>query len=86
MNSYHTLKKSSDPDTDDSYIYCCVQIPYKLEGRRTGDLADVYCDPSLAANELKWKAEFGLEQMCADMWNWQSSNPNGYKQTTKNGV
>lgn len=51
----------------------------KFAPRRAGDLPSCYSDPSLAENELGWKAEFGIEKMCADSWNWQSKNPNGYK-------
>ena len=38
----------------------------------------VYADPSLAARELGWKAELGIEQMCADSWRWIEANPNGF--------
>ena len=42
------------------------------------DLATVICNPDKAKNELKWSAKKGLEEMCVDSWNWQSSNPNGF--------
>jgi UDP-glucose 4-epimerase len=29
--------------------------------------------------ELGWKAEYGIEEMCRDSWNWQSKNPDGYR-------
>lgn len=45
---------------------------------RLGDLASIYCDPTLAHKNLGWKAEFGVDEMCRDMWNWQTKNPNGY--------
>ncbi|KAK6106580.1 UDP-glucose 4-epimerase GalE [Brugia pahangi] len=45
---------------------------------RTGDVACIYCDPLLAAQKLGWKCEYGLEEMCLDLWNWQVKNPNGY--------
>ena len=32
-----------------------------------------------AEKELGWKAEFGIEEMCRDSWNWQKKNPNGYE-------
>jgi UDP-glucose 4-epimerase len=48
-------------------------IPYKVVGRRHGDVAAYYADPSLAESELGWRAERNLEQMCADSWRWQSS-------------
>ncbi len=55
-----------------------VKINYKIVERRPGDIATCYSDPSKAYNELQWKAERGLEQMCADSWRWQSTNPTGY--------
>jgi len=54
------------------------EIPYKIVGRRPGDVATCYADPSFAEKNLGWKAEKGLEEMCADAWRWQSANPNGY--------
>ena len=36
-------------------------------------------DPKLAREELKWSAKRGLDEMCEDVWRWQSNNPNGYK-------
>ena len=54
------------------------KVPYEVVGRRAGDIAACYADPAKANRELKWQAKFGIEQMCADSWNWQSKNPNGY--------
>ncbi len=53
-------------------------IPYRIVGRRPGDIAEVYADPSLAAKELGWRAEHGIEAMVQDAWRFQSQNPNGY--------
>jgi len=53
-------------------------IPYKIVGRRPGDIAECYADPSLAEAELNWEAELGIKEMCADAWRWQSNNPDGY--------
>lgn len=53
-------------------------IPYEFVNRRDGDLPEFYADPAKAEKELGWKAEKNLDQMCADTWNWQSKNPNGY--------
>ncbi|MCI5192142.1 MAG: UDP-glucose 4-epimerase GalE [Candidatus Electrothrix sp. AU1_5] len=53
-------------------------VPYTITPRRHGDIAQCFADPSLAAQELGWKAERGLDAMCADTWHWQSKNPNGY--------
>jgi UDP-glucose 4-epimerase len=27
---------------------------------------------------IGWRAEFGIERMCADHWRWQSTNPQGF--------
>jgi UDP-glucose 4-epimerase len=54
-------------------------IPYRITGRRSGDIASAYADPSLAKKELGWSAVRGLDEMCADSWKWQSNNPNGYE-------
>lgn len=53
-------------------------IPYQVTHRRPGDVARCYADPSKAERELGWKATHTLEQMCADSWRWQRSNPQGY--------
>ncbi len=53
-------------------------IPYVVTGRRAGDVAEIYADVSYAARVLGWKAEYGIERMCADTWRWQSRNPDGY--------
>jgi UDP-glucose 4-epimerase len=54
------------------------QVPYQIVGRRAGDIAACYADPSKALNDFGWKAEKGLQEMCEDTWRWQSSNPNGF--------
>ena len=55
-----------------------VKINYKIVDRRPGDVAVCYSDPTKAYEELGWKAERGIDEMCADSWRWQSQNPNGY--------
>ncbi|MBW1893442.1 MAG: UDP-glucose 4-epimerase GalE [Deltaproteobacteria bacterium] len=55
------------------------KVPYRVIERRPGDIASCYADPSLALKELNWSAEFGIEDMCRDSWNWQSSNPDGFE-------
>ena len=55
-----------------------VKIPYEIKARRPGDIATCYSDASKAEKELGWKAEYGIKEMCADSWRWQSQNPNGY--------
>lgn len=58
---------------------CGHDIPYVIKERRPGDIATCYSDASLAKKELGWEAEYGIEEMCADSWNWQKQNPNGYE-------
>ena len=57
---------------------CGRKIPYEIKPRRAGDIATCYCDPSKAKRELGWEAEYGIDEMCADSWKWQTQNPNGY--------
>ena len=57
---------------------CGKKLPYVIEARRPGDIAECYADPSKAKRELGWVAEYGIEEMCADSWNWQKNNPDGY--------
>ena len=54
-------------------------VPYKVAARRPGDIASCYADPTQALNLLGWKAQRGLEAMCADGWRWQSANPQGFQ-------
>ncbi len=54
-------------------------IPYVIAPRRAGDIAACYSDPAKAEAELGWKAEYGIEDMCRDSWNWQRKNPNGFE-------
>ena len=54
------------------------KIEYKISERRPGDIATCYADASKAYEELGWKAQRGLLEMCEDSWRWQSMNPNGY--------
>jgi len=54
------------------------KVPYEIGGRRAGDIATCYADPSLARKELDWTAIRGIETMTADAWRWQKNNPDGY--------
>ena len=55
-----------------------VKVPYSIKPRRPGDIATCYSDPSKAWKELGWKAQYGIEEMCRDSWNWQRNNPEGF--------
>ena len=56
-----------------------VNVPYRIVGRRPGDVATCYANPSKAQRLLGWKARRNLEDMCRDAWNWQKNNPSGYR-------
>ncbi|HFR3774353.1 TPA: UDP-glucose 4-epimerase GalE [Streptococcus suis] len=56
-----------------------VPVPYKIVDRRPGDVATCYANADKALEELNWKTEKTIEDMCRDTWNWQSKNPNGYQ-------
>ncbi|MBR5967413.1 MAG: UDP-glucose 4-epimerase GalE [Lachnospiraceae bacterium] len=56
-----------------------VKVPYVITARRPGDIDACYSDATRAKNELGWTAQYGIEDMCRDAWNWQSKNPNGFE-------
>ena len=55
-----------------------VNIPYEINARRPGDIAECYADPTKAKEKLGWVAEKNLCDMCRDSWRWQKNNPHGY--------
>lgn len=59
---------------------CGKTLPYKICERRPGDIAACYACPDKAEKELGWVAKFGIEEMCASQWKWQSGNPKGYEE------
>ncbi|MDD6564753.1 MAG: UDP-glucose 4-epimerase GalE [Clostridiales bacterium] len=57
---------------------CGKEIPYVIDPRRPGDIAECWANPAKAKRELGWEATRGIEEMCEDSWRWQSTHPNGY--------
>ena len=55
-----------------------VDIPFVIDPRRPGDPDTVYADAQKAKEVLGWETDFGIDEMCADTWRWQSAHPNGY--------
>jgi UDP-glucose 4-epimerase len=53
-------------------------IKYRIAPRRAGDAAEAWSDPSRAKRELGWETKLDIDDMCRDVWRWQSANPNGY--------
>ena len=58
---------------------CGRQLPYVIDPRRPGDIAECYAEPKKALEEMGWEAKLGIDEMCASSWKWQSMNPNGYR-------
>lgn len=56
------------------------KVPYKIVGRREGDIAKCFADATKAYKVLGWKAENCIKEMCEDSWRWQKNNPNGYEE------
>ncbi len=54
-----------------------IKINYRIAPRRAGDVACCYADATKAKEVLGWQAQYGIDDMCADSWRWQSQNPNG---------
>jgi UDP-glucose 4-epimerase len=53
-------------------------VPYEVVGRRSGDVAACWADPSLARQTIGWRARRDLDAMCTDAWRWQTANSNGH--------
>ncbi len=56
-----------------------VNVPYSIKSRREGDVPQCYSSAKKAKDDLGWEAKYGIKEMCRDSWNWQTKNPNGYK-------
>ena len=50
-----------------------INVPYVIAPRRAGDIDCCYADPTKAYNELGFKTELNLEDMCKDSWNFQKN-------------
>ena len=53
-------------------------IPYKVLERRPGDIATCFANATKAEQELGWKAQFDIKDMCRDSWRWQQNYPKGF--------
>jgi UDP-glucose 4-epimerase len=54
-------------------------VPYEIVARRPGDVAQCFAAPAKALDVIGWKAQYGIERMCADHWRWQAQNPRGFE-------
>lgn len=48
-----------------------LKLPYKIVGRRAGDVPAVWADTTLANNVLGWKAERSLDDTLRSAWLWE---------------
>lgn len=55
-----------------------IKIPLVFGKRRPGDIDSSYASVQKAADLLNWEAQYSLDDMCRDSWNWQKNNPKGY--------
>ena len=53
-----------------------LKVPYSIKPRRAGDIAVCYSDPTKAYKVLGWKAEYGIEEMCKNSWDFQKKQKN----------
>ena len=51
-----------------------IEVPYKIVGRRSGDIAECYANPKKAHDILGWTAQYGIEDMCSDSYRWECNN------------
>ncbi len=56
-----------------------AEVPFVIDPRRPGDPDEVYANATKAKELLGWEAKKNVDDMCKDSWNWQSNNPNGYR-------
>jgi hypothetical protein len=50
-------------------------VPYEIIARRPGDVASCFTNRVAAEKIIGWRAQFGIERMCANHWRWQSTSP-----------
>lgn len=56
---------------------CGKPVKYEIKPRRPGDIAECYANPKKAKELLGWEAARGIDEMCADAWNFTLKNPQG---------
>lgn len=57
-----------------------LKVNYKIAPRRAGDIDECYAKTEKSERVLSWKAQYGIDEMCEDLFRWQSMNPNGYEE------
>ena len=59
------------------------KVPYKIVGRRDGDIATCFSNPEKAKKQLGWRAEKTLEDMCKDSWYYLEKRNKNIENETK---
>ncbi len=54
--------------------YNNVDVPYKIVGRRSGDIASCYADVSYAKKVLGWESVYDIKDMVIDAYNFVKNN------------
>lgn len=48
-----------------------IQLPYKIVGRREGDITEAYANTDRAFNVLGWKPQLSLDDALSSAWKWE---------------
>ncbi|MBO6250143.1 MAG: UDP-glucose 4-epimerase GalE [Muribaculaceae bacterium] len=48
-----------------------LKLPYKIVGRREGDIEQIWADPKRANEVLGWHAQVGIDDTMRSAWRWQ---------------
>ncbi len=54
-----------------------IKVPYVIDPRRSGDVAENFADVAKAEKELHWRSRFNVVDACKDAYRFQKKNPNG---------
>ena len=49
-----------------------VKVNFEVGPRRPGDVEKIYSDSSLAKERLGWIPKYGIDEMMATAWKWQT--------------
>lgn len=64
---------------------CGHEIPYRILGRRPGDVGELVADASAIAARWDWRPQRDMSEMCADAWRFHCANPSGYQDSPAHG-
>jgi UDP-glucose 4-epimerase len=60
---------------------CGRDLPYRVAGRRAGDVPACYADAALAGELLGFRAERDLAEMCKSSWAWAQNRKRLHRPT-----